>query len=210
MSDNEIKSEAVTKEINVTETVLDTKKGKKKFSILLVSPNDDAKLEIEGKTNTLANNNNNLITFSKNTKRKKDGLKTVLKDVNNDLEVINNDLRKSLKTFSSPPNKKVSSAARNKNQFLEENRQTTSSRTKNQYMEENKYPKPNNNDKRELLRYNNEFLQSNKAHYPFEAKNEKLFFLEKENRRLKEHNERLENELEDYKKYLDNMLQEKK
>jgi uncharacterized protein YlxW (UPF0749 family) len=38
----------------------------------------------------------------------------------------------------------------------------------------------------------------------------KNYLLDKENKRLKEQNRRLESEIEDYKKYLDNMANEKK
>jgi hypothetical protein len=193
MSENELRSDSSSKDVSVRQIQSEIKKDKKKFSILIVTANNDAKVDIEGKAN---NNsiNNNLITFSKNGKNKKN-LKNVLKDINSDLEGIQNDLRKSLKSFN--PKTKDPTSFRGKYHYQPE---TQSYRKNNQ----------SNNQLRAPVQQSYEYANPQKNHFTYDDKNEKIYILVKENHKLKKYNQKLENELDDYKKYLDNMLQEKR
>jgi len=205
MLDSELKSSDITlsKDVSdISQPVSEIKKQRKKFSILMVSPNNEAKLEIEGKGNT--GSNNNLITFSRNAKAKKN-LKTVLKDVNTDLEGITNDLRKSLSILSSSPAKKTNTFRKQTSNYNENYLKSSANQTGNY---NNTY---NNQQQSQRMYKNNQYNDGNSQPYSNNGglSNEQLYLIAKENIRLKEHNRRLENELEDYKKYLDNMVKEK-
>jgi hypothetical protein len=200
MSDNEIIPEAISKEESENTIIPEAKKEKKKFSILMVSPENDAKLEIEGKVNSSINNPNNLITFSKNVKTKK-SLKNVIKeikDINDELDGIENNLTRSIKTFRSKPY-----APKTYNSTI--NNSLINNRKLSDYPCHR--PKMSNNNSRVITNTNN----LNMANINYDNNiYDRTYLLEKENKRLKEHNQRLESEIEDYKKYLDNMANEKK
>lgn len=182
MSEIDVKSDLTSNEeiLNIKEI----KKEKKKFSILAISSNNEEKFNIPGRSNTIMNNNDNLITF--NNSKNKMNLTVVLKNVNNDLEALQNDLSKSLKIFKTTK------------QF----EQSTNARYKSSSDEFNK--KYNIIQSKETQNYPNFYKEFNNL------KKDQQTQLESENRRLKQRNKKLEQELLDYKKYLDNMTKEKK
>lgn len=190
MSESENKSELVSKDISVSQISAEVPKPKKKFSILLVSTNNDAKVEIDGKKDSSHQGNTNLITFAKEGKTKKN-LRNVLKDVNSNLTGMENDLRRSLKTFNSPPQKKQQT-------FRSQNfqQEPTSLRQNDNF----RNPTKVNRDSYEGSVRGQELAQSN----------DHIYMILKENTILKQQNKRLENELNDYKKYLENLSYEKK
>lgn len=197
MSENEIIPEAVSKEESENTLINETKKDKKKFSILLVSANNDANLEIEGKISPSINNTNNLITFSKNIKKKK-SLNNVIKeikDINENLDGLQSNLSKTIKTFRSKPYNPITNSSRIINAST------------NNYMKSDNHwqmPKLSNSSNTKMIPVNNN------SEFENDRYNNRTYLLERENKRLKEMNRQLENEIEDYKKYLDNMAHEKK
>ena len=181
MLDNEINPEdGIPKnEETFSEKINEIKKEKKKFSILQVST-QNVKLDIEGKANQIINNNNNLFTFK--SCKNKINLKHVLNDVNNNLESLQNDLRKSLKTLG-----------------FQQLEVASNNRFKSSTKKEDTLGKFAMIKSKDSL--NSQYLNDN---------DRKQSCIEMENTRLKQKNQKLEKELLDYKKYLNNMVQEKK